>query len=302
MDFFTKNKQTIEKYFIFSVLVYSVVSICGDIWGVFANKIEVREVLNFYVRWLQNILFMTVLFLFIFKLKIAFFISLILGYFEVDYSVFANYITPIFINNNSGISPEYGRIVFFTLMLLAMLIKILTKKEKFKDLFLLLSMTGVIVTAILFHIIVTSQLNYFTNEQEQRWQSVYNKNDLETICKVEKLECEKIELNKKIINDNVNNYYENYSVREYMKDSNNYFRYQIISDLSISNRIHSRKPLAFVKNKDGAFYIFDKNNYTEYLKFNETMFGILAFSSHMVWIFGALYLIYFHTRKYKIKL
>lgn len=74
MDFFTKNKQTIEKYFIFSVLVYSVVSICGDIWGVVANKIEVREVLNFYVRWLQNILFMTVLFLFIFKFKIAFYI------------------------------------------------------------------------------------------------------------------------------------------------------------------------------------------------------------------------------------
>lgn len=299
MEFFNKHKQSLEKYLIFIVLVYSVVSIGGDIVGIFLNKIEIREVLNFYVRWLQNILFFTVLLSFLLEIKIAFFTSVILGFFEVEYSFFANYITPFFLKENSGLSPEYGRIVLFALILLIMGLKIFINKKKFKDIFLLLSMLGVMGTAILFHVITTYQLNYFTNQQEDRWQSIYHKNDLDVICKIEKLECERIESNQSIKDELVNNYYENYSVREYINASTTYFRYQIISDLSIPNRIQSRKPLAFVKNKDGMFYIFDKNNYTEYLKFNEIIFGVLALISHLVWIFGALYLIRFHKRKTK---
>lgn len=297
MNLFNKHKKTVEQYFILAVLVYTLISLGIDIFNVISNKLEARDVLNFTVRWLQNILFISVLLTFFIRLKIAVFIAMAIGYIEVEYSLFASYIAPIFITNQSNISPEYARIIFFVGIMLAWIIKLCIKKEKFKDIFLLLSMMGVMGTSILFHVVTTAQLDYFTQMQEKRWQSIYNKTDLDSICKIEKIECEKFTPNIK--NELVNNYYENYSVKEYINASSLYFRYQIISDLSIPNRIQSRKPLAFIKNKDGMFYMLDKNNYTEYLKFNETIFGTLSLASHLVWIFGAFYLIAFHTSKKK---
>lgn len=298
------NENTLWKYITFITLIYCIATICGDMISIYLDKVQMREVINFYVRWLQNILFFSVGIYYLSKinLKKSIILAAILGYFEVDYAFFAEKISPWILNENSNISPEYIRIIIFSLILVALTIKIFFKREKFKDTFLLLSMLGVMGTSILFHIVTTSQLSYFNNQQEYRWQKVYNKNELNMLCFIEHLTCGKIEKNQKISEELVEHIYQNYSIKEYINSSNQYFRYLIASDYNIQNRIQSRKPIAFVKNKDGMFYIYDKENYTQYLKFNELLFGSLSIASHVVWIFGGYFLIWFHSRKKKISL
>lgn len=92
-------------------------------------------------------------------------------------------------------------------------------------------------------------------------------------------------------------YYEN--LKSYIDSNNTYFYYFISSDNHSQSRILARKPLAFVKYNGNFFYMLDNTSYTDYLKFNERMFGYLALSSHIVWIMGALYLIEFHTKRKK---
>jgi hypothetical protein len=280
---------------LFIIVKYGVTTI-HDIYYTFKYQ-QINNFLNEYVRVLQNIIFFgSLLSLLLSRFK-AFSFSIPLAFLEVDYSFFNMQVAPLLIKNNSNISPEYIRIIFFLIILGIFLFRSIWKKRKITDIFLTLSMSGVLGTAILFHIITTKQLDYFTEKQELKWQQVMKYKNIDYLCVSENLICEKITDNQNIKIDFVKDYYNEFKFT--MNNYPEYFNYFISTNHNTLNRILGRKPLAFVKYEGTSYYILDDISYTEYLKFNERMFGYLAISSHIVWIFGALYLIHFHSKRKK---
>lgn len=153
-------------------------------------------------------------------------------------------------------------------------------------------MSAIFLTALLFHTITLKQLNYYTENQNHQWSKYYQSNNVELLCEIENLECENIkDFNKKYI---LNIYQQ---LKPYMDNNDNYFYYMIANDNNINNRILSRKPIAFIKYKNENYIIIDNNNYINYLKFNEKIFGILGITSHIIWIFGIIYLINYHQKR-----
>lgn len=299
MKDFMKEKisKSIDVFFtyvsLFIIVKYSLSAVL-DLYHMFKHN-EVNNFVNEYVRILQNFIFVGSLFsLFISRLK-AFSFAIPLAFLEVDYSFFNNYIAPLFLKTNEGMSPEYMRIVFFLIIIGVFLFRSVWKKRKITDIFLFLSMCGVLGTAILFHVITTKQLDYFTEKQEMKWRQVMQYKNMDYLCISENLICEKISNSESIKIDFIKHYYNEFKAT--MNNYSEYFNYSIASDNNNQSRILARKPLAFVKYEGNTYYMLDNTAYTEYLKFNERMFGYLAMSSHMVWIFGALYLIHFHTKR-----
>lgn len=282
---------------LFIIVKYSISSLV-DIYHLY-SKGEINNFVNEYVRVLQNFIFFgSFLSLFISRFK-AFSLVIPFAFWEVDYSFFGTIVSSIIIPNNSGMSPEYIRIIIFLLIVGVFLFRTIWKKRKFSDIFLFLSMSGVLFTAILFHIVTLKQLDYFTNIQEKRWEQVMEYKNITQFCKNENLYCEEIVNKENIKEEHLKAYFN--EVQPYIEKNQNYFNYFISSDNVSKTRILARKPAAFIKYDNKIYYMLDKENYTDYLKFNERMFGLLAMSSHIVWIFGALYLIYFHTKR-RVKL
>lgn len=283
---------------LFIVIRYGII-IIKDIMQL-ALKEELSLFLNQYVKILQNLLFFGAFMSIFIALKKSFVFSIPLSFFEVNNNILSTKIYPLLFNENSGISSEYIRIFLFLVILLIFVYKVFSRTKKIENIFLLLSMIGVLGTAVLFHTMTIKQLDYYTLKQQEIWNKSFNNGNLNDMCKVEELICEKIINEDKIDKEYIKNYYIQF--KPHMEKYNDYFYYIIAFDNKIQSRIFSRKPLAFVKYEGNHYYILDDNKYTNYLKFNEKIFGILAMSSHIVWIFGALFLIYFHKKRiYKNK-
>lgn len=181
---------------LFIIVKYSLTTLV-DLYHVFKSG-EVNNFVNEYVRILQDFIFFgSLLSLFLPRLK-AFSFVVPLAFLEVDHSFFNNYIAPIFLKTNDGVSPEYMRIIFFCIILGIFLFRVISRKRKITEIFLLLSMSGVLGTAILFHIITTKQLDYFTKNQEQKWRQVMMYKNMDFLCLSENLICEKITNSKMI--------------------------------------------------------------------------------------------------------
>lgn len=282
---------------LFIIVKYSISSLYDTYYMLSHN--EINNFVNEYVRVLQNFVFFgAFLSLFIERFK-AFALVLPFSFWEVDQSFFANILGSLIMPSNSGMSPEYVRIAVFIFIILIFFIRSVLKKRKISDIFLLLSMSGVLFTAILFHVVTLKQLDYFTTSQENKWKQVMQYKNIPQFCQLENLICEKITNKESITQEHIKAYYS--ETKYYIERNPTYFSYFISSDNQSKTRILARKPAAFIKYDNNVYYMLDQNNYTEYLKFNERMFGLLAMSSHIVWIFGALYLIYFHTKR-RVKL
>lgn len=280
---------------LFIIVKYGISS-CIDIFNLIQNN-NINALVNNYVRVLQNFIFFgALLSLFITRLT-AFSFAIPLAFLEIKYTFFNNYIAPLFLSQNSGMSPEYARIFFFLLIVFIFFCRSVYKKRKLTDIFLLLSMLGVLGTFSIFHIMTTKQLDYFTEKQKEIWELVYINKNIEYVCAIQKLVCEEIKDSKNIKNEFVKPYFSDF--KPYMDSYSEYFYYFVALDNKIQSRILSRKPLAFVRYNNKYYYMLDDKSYTEYLEFNERIFGYLALSSHIVWIFGSLYLIHFHTKRRK---
>ena len=295
------NKDNLIKNFIkiqFYILLFIVCKYSLDIIISIYNIIKENNLNNFlneYVRVLQNEIFFGS-FIYLFNKSMKSFLWIIpIAFTEVKISFLSTYIAPLLLNSQSNISPEYIRIILFIFILIVYGSHFFTKKTTIIKIFLTLSMLGVLVTAVLFHIITTKQLDFYTNSQESEWKKSIETNKLDDICIIQEIECKEI-INDKIPYDFIEKIYNN--IRPYMDKQSVYFYYFIGSDNSFSqSRIFSRKPVALIKLNNHKYFMLDKIHYTKYLKFNEIMFGILALSSHLVWIFGSFYLIYFHKKR-----
>lgn len=298
----SKNIGVFLKYVsLFIVVKYSITTLY-DIYQMAVNNDihEINDFLNEYVRVLQNFIFFgSILTIFCSPFK-AFSLIIPISFWETNHSFFSMSIAPLIMGKHSSMSPEYIRILIFLLIIGIFLLRCIWKKRKITDIFLLLSMTGVLTTAVLFHIITLKQLDYFTQHQETKWKQVMQYKNIEYFCISEHLFCQEITNIEEIKKEYIRNDYTEF--KSNIDKSSTYFNYLIASDNSTQSRVLARKPLAFLKYENKTYYILDDESYTDYLKFNERMFGFLAMSSHIVWIFGVFYLIYFHNKRKQKKL
>ena len=240
-------------------------------------------------------------------------IALPLAFFETQHSVFSNFIHPwlfrlhvfsLFSSQPENLSSEYSRIFFFIAIILIYLAHWVRGQRHYKIIFINLSMCGVLGTAMLFHVITLKQLDYFTQSQQSFIYSFLKdttKETLEAKCEAARLTCY-IEsakntqrfLNRQDFPDFVKRYLP--VVTPHIQNPY-YFYYVVSSNTQIMDRLQNRTPIAFIKNPAWISIVIDSHNYPGYLAFNQTMFGILAMASHVVWIFGGLYPIYFHEKR-----
>lgn len=333
------DNYTIKKkayYFIFSIFLIINLTFLMDVFllfrenGAFTFNIsneKLHDFLSHYIRFIQNtIFFYSFIYLIYRKLKIKDILYITpFAYFEVNYSIFSQYIHSFILHsgfynlltdNAYNISPEYPRLIFF-IFILVLYIFLLIKRRFFKPIFLFLSMFAIFMTSFLFHTITLNQLDYFTEKQKILVKKLIN--DQEKYLAINK--CEFLELTCFVYeNSSTDNAFNNIEedkgkdidetsyklimnfkphIETYFTQSELYFYYTIANDNSINDRILSRKPIAFIKNNNLSIFVVDLNNYTQYLYFNQLIFEILSFFSHIVWSLGILYLIYFHEKRIK---
>ena len=267
----------------------------SDLFHIIEHK-NIDEIINQYVLVLENFIFFGSLLTIWFKKWNAFSIAIVLGFLEYRYSFFSSYIGPIILPSQQGVSLQFVRLTFFIIVLSIFLIKSIWKR-KINDIFLTLSMVGVLGTASLFHVITIQQLNYFTANQAKSWSEVMQNHNINEWCKIQKIICQKINNGKINNNQYLQMLYNHFKPN--MNHYQNYFQYFISIDPKIQDRLLSRKPLAFVKYNQQEYYMLDNINYTKYIEFNQKLFNYLAITSHIVWIFGPLFLIWFHEKKFK---
>lgn len=304
---------TLKKIAFYICLGFSFYCLLGlgiDLYQAF--HIGWTDFLNTSVRAMQNTIFFFALFtLWTKQFQLKNFVYIVpFAFAEVDYSFFSNYVHPVLFNLHfyhlfstqpTNISPEYTRILFFFLLIIAYLIKSI-KKPQFKNIFLTLSMMGIFCTAILFHIVTLKQLDYYSTQQELEIKKLLNINDIsefQKTCNFLQLECHVYNKDVDLFAQPIDSFVKNYTpnIQPYWNKTQLFYYYTVSNDNTVQDRILSRKPIAFLKNESIQAIIIDRINYTQYLKFNQIIFGILAFCSHIVWLFGAIYLIYFHNKK-----
>lgn len=267
----------------------------SDLFHIIEHR-NIDEILNQYVLVLENFIFFGSFLALISRKFYAFSFAIPLAFLEYRYSFFSNYIGPILLQNQQGVSLQFVRLIFFIIILCIYCILAIWRR-KIADIFLTLSMLGVLGTASLFHFITIEQLNYFTKNQAQTWNEVMKNHNMTKWCDLQNITCGQI-INGKINGEKyLESIYQHFNPN--MNKYQNYFQYLISIDPNIQDRLLSRKPLALVKYNNKEYYMLDKNNYTKYIEFNQKLFNYLAISSHIVWIFGALFLIYFHEKKIK---
>lgn len=267
----------------------------SDLFHIIEHK-NINEIINQYVLVLENFIFFGTLLTIWLKKWNAFSIAIVLGFLEYRHSFFSSYIGPILLPSQQGVSLQFVRLAFFAIVLMVFVVRSIWKRT-INDIFLTLSMIGVLGTASLFHVITIQQLNYFTKNQAETWSEVMKNHNMHQWCEIQKITCQKIMNGKIEQNPYLQLIYNHFqpNINKYQS----YFQYLISINPKIQDRLLSRKPLAFVKYNHQEYYMLDNQQYTKYIQFNQKLFNYLAITSHIVWIFGPLFLIWFHERKIK---
>jgi len=315
-----KNKEAILKIVSFAFIFF----ITKDILNTFINSSDplfLSNFSNYSIKIFQNSIFIFILFTIFLPFRFYYFgFALLIGNYEQKYNIFANYIHNfllsnnfygIFSNNPTDISQEYPRIIFFCIILLIYFGLFLKPGWKnFKRIFLFLSASGILITSIIFHSIILYEIDHFKKEQENTILRVVNySNDFQEIsksCQILKLKCwstNKEDHEELIKTNNIPEYIKN-NVSYFssqIKTNDNFFFYGIAQDHLAPNRLLGQTPFALIS-LDGSVFLFaDFNNYKQLFIVNQNIFAFLSLCSHIVWFFGALFLIYFHEKRIKKK-
>lgn len=321
MDYFVRYKKTLT-------LIFTLLSIVGAYYVVMElfnfgtytygkTEIEFSNFLNFSLKIFQNIIFMTLFLNIFFNFNLKY-LGLIfpISYLEqnnnlfyyIHYTLLNKNIYSIFSNNPQDISPEYPRIWFFMLILFAYLILFFMKigfKNK-KRIFLFLGGVGIFVTAVIFHTIIISEINFYKQHEEillnKANNSIVTKNDISLFCEVNSFNClyYPLDLEKLFyIDPKIPYYIKPYlkEIKEQISHNDSIVIFKTATDLKSSNRILGQKPFSIMKNNKWIILTIDENTYQQVLARNQTIFATLGFSSHLVWFFGSLFLIWFHKRR-----
>lgn len=288
--------------------------------GDFSDNEWFSSQLNLIVKVIQNEVFFLLLVLFFVRFNFFLLLAILpFAYFEQDYNFFAQQIHFGLLNwgvydliskNSQGISPEYPRIIFFLFVLVFFLVALFFKKFRdFKKIFIYLSGLSIFMTALLFHTMIIKEIDFYRmntkNVMGFVFNEVINENEINKICQANKLECfvysldqqEKIFIDEAISPSVLR-------LLAYMKEpflNNMKYKYYGVAHDAGKSRLIGQVPFFLLKNEHWALVATDGINHRNFLTLNQYVFAYLGLASHIVWFFGALFLIYFHDKRFRKK-
>ncbi len=319
----TLNKHK-EKIFFGIFLLISI----KQLFGLFSHGISIHQdhyhfsnYLNYILKIFQNVIFFFLFSQFFIKYNIKYIlIAIPLAIWEQKHNFFVHYVHPLlldikfynlFSSNPSNISPEYPRIIVFSIFLFTFLVLIFYKKFRtLPRIFLLLSSSAIFLTSILFHHIIVSSINIYKEQQQNILLNVAKtlKTEEEIIffCKNIGIKClytfsDQESQYKLLESDKIPKYIKNYiqPIKKEILNEPLIFDYITLTDFSQENRILAQHPVSFIKNNNFFVITIDDSQYRKILIDYQYLFVKLGFASHIVWFFGALFLISFHTARLK---
>lgn len=206
------------------------------------------------------------------------------------------------------LNPQYTKITFYISLIFILIFLVMRKKTRSLDrIFILLMSISVLLTTFLFHMAIPSGF-FKIIRQETYHQALkdFNQIDYETNCKNHQCVIlnEKSELEQNLTDENNN--YLNYSWF-YKKGIETLEKTNESSISSLLNNFQGQRfdyDIGIVKKlkiKEKIVYLFfiDNKSIRIYSRTSEIWFSFLTACAHSIWIFGSIFLIFFH--KYKIK-
>ncbi len=292
-------------------------------YSIYKDSYAFSNYLNYVFKIFQNVVFFFLFLQFFVKYNIKQILLIIpLAIMEQQSNLFVRYVHPFFLNTKfydffssspQNISPEYPRIIVFSIFLFTFLVLIFNKKfRNLPRIFLLLGSLSIFLTSVLFHHITVSSINIYKEQQKNSLfkvaQYVETEEQLEFFCKTNSIKCIYSRADKEsqttfLDSDLIPKYLKNYiePSKKDLIEHNLIFDFLTATDFTQENRILAQKPVAFIKNKNFFIIAIDEIKYKQLLIEQQYLFVKLGFSSHIVWFFGPLFLIWFHTTRRKNK-
>lgn len=315
-----KHLDTILKVLSFLCAFYVLDNLYSAITENINDKVELSNILNFFVKVFQNIVFgllLTNLFLKFKYRHIGFIMPL--AYMEqsdnflssqLHYSLLNSGFYNFFSDNPGMISPEYPRVIIFLFILVLSFGILFTKWRDFKRTFLTLGAGGVFITALIFHTVIIYEINTFKEQDSKIMANIafnsQNAEDISKACIINEYDC--FFFSKK----NENSLFKDSSIPEsikaqlpylkpYFLEDKEFFWYGISHEQHAKNRIIGQTPFALAKQSNFSVIIKNASSYKNFLVVNQYVFVWLALASHFTWFVGCIFLIHFHEKRFRKK-
>jgi len=321
--FKVQNKKFLDnfiKVFSFLCAFYVLDNLYSGITENLHDTVELSNVLNFFIKVFQNVVFGLLFVSLFLKFKyrhIGFILPF--AYIEQSDNILSSQLHYILLNsgfynsfsNNPGmISPEYPRIVFFLFVLLISFALLFTKWRDFKRTFIILAGGGIFLTSLIFHTVIIYEIDTFKAQDSKIMQNIAlmseNFDDISKACNVNEYDCfvaPSSDEESLFNDDSVPN-----SIREqlpylkpYFYQNKNFFWYGVSHEPHTSNRILGQIPFSLARTEKFALILENTSSYKKFLVVNQYVFVWLALASHTTWFFGSLFLIYFHEKRFRKK-
>jgi hypothetical protein len=316
-----KHLDTVLKVLSFLCAFYVLDNLYSAITENINDKVELSNILNFFVKVFQNIVFgllLTNLFLKFKYRHIGFIMPL--AYMEqsdnflssqLHYSLLNSGFYNFFSDNPGMISPEYPRVIIFLFILILSFGLLFTKWRDFKKTFLTLGAGGVFITALIFHTVIIREISAFKEHDSKIMENIaftsQSSDDVSKACIINEYDCFFVtKKQEESLFDASSSIPESIKIqlpylKPYFLEDKEFFWYGISHEPKAMNRIIGQTPFALAKQSNFSVIIKNRSSYKNFLVVNQYVFVWLALASHFTWFFGSLFLIHFHEKRFRKK-
>lgn len=244
---------------------------------------------------------------------IDFALSIIISYLFVQYQWFDlihNLIQNTFIfdglraSGRTVINNQYTRIIFYVLLIIALLIQTIRKKTRTLSRIMILFMTtSCLFTVTVFHIAIPMGIFKSVLQDKSQNQEYEIKNySQKDICKIKNCyylyENGNIEIISELEKLNFQQY--NWIIRKGIYFINQNKKEVFSEPVNVNAGFLFDYDILTMKKEENKFFtIIDSKSVRKFSRESEIMFSFLAIMAHFTWIFGTLILLEFHYYKFK---
>lgn len=303
-----KERNTLGVIALFAVLYFNIP---------FTNINDNVSFSGYLVLWdkvLQNTVIIWLLLSFYFRTFKLWFIpvGITIGIYEQIHNLFVIYIHPLLLQMpeiyglltgssiNRGISAEYPRIIFATMMTILFFLFVCIKKYRTLDrIFISFISVSVLFTSFLFHFIIIKESQIFKDNLYNTMFYTALQKDKE-LCSNLYLKCTFIDIKDYDITVETLGTARQAAIvvgKEMIK-YNKYYKHLNINNPDTNARLIGQIPFTIVKTDNEVAFVEGSGAYKPFLIGNQFIYAYLALTAHIVWITGGLALIYFHRYRF----
>lgn len=329
----TNENRIIQGISLFFIIYYAIVSLSMILSSTIVSMSNEYNQYNIMIESLSSVfythssLIMVPLFLMFFLLfskKLTLFyvgLSFVLSFGFNSYHFLDETIHPVLTSfgiynsllrdNQTILNPQYSKLILYILLILIMFTLSLIKKTRTLDrIFILLIALSVLLTTVIFHFALPmGMFKYIKNREEITLMENVKKLELKQVC--DKKNCFIINQDKEII-ENINNsdevllekynYYIDYVLsddRDVPNDKKGFYRASLgdFRGLRFDYIITVVTPL-FDESSLYYLVVMDKDVLKGYSRQSEIWFSYLTSVAHFIWIFGGVFLLFLHKRRF----